>query len=217
MKLLAIARSPILLVALVVVTAAGAAGAATLRVGINGGASTAPVLGTACTPNCTLDLYVDLEDASVDPADRVASVFQADFDVLVTGSWSMSLDLSEVDPGVDPIDVGTWPSAVGNLSSTRVSVSLTSENLGGERLVLQLHLEPTDTQPTDWFQLFLSSDPDRIIVARDGTGGVAPVPLTGPEPGSLLVVLPEPAGPTMLIAGTAGLMALAALRRRRRA
>jgi len=199
MTLPTILRSQMLLAALIVVMAAGAAGAATIRVGVDGGASVDPELVDPCMPSCSVEIYLDLE------AGEVASVFEADFDILMTGSWTVTLDLSEVNPGVIPFGVGTWPNAVGNDTSTRISVSLTSENEGGERLVAQLDLVRDVPASPAVFELFLGSDSDEIIVAMDVTGGTQDVPLTSPNLGARLFVTPEPSTSFLLLAGLMGL------------
>jgi hypothetical protein len=205
------------LMALAFAASASAARAAIVRVGIDGGPSQVAPLNDACSTACTLDVYVDLDDGSLSPVDREASVFQVDFDLQTTGTWDVSLDMSAVDPEVDPIGVGSWSDAVGSLTSSRVSVSLTSDNLGGERLVLQLQLVPPAIPAVgDQLSLDLTSDSARIIVARDEGGVVLPVSLTDPAPDSPIAVVPEPAPGLMLAVGAAALVGLRALGHRDR-
>jgi hypothetical protein len=143
---------PVLLAALIVAFAAGAANAASIRVGVDGEGSLDPAAIKHLDPgeSTTLRIYLNLE------GEEVASIFEAHFDLSMSGSWGVTLDLSEVNPGIAPFGVGTWPNAVGNLTATRASVSLTSNNTGGERLVARLDITRNSDTPEDIFEVSLA-------------------------------------------------------------
>jgi hypothetical protein len=194
-----------------VVTAASPANAASILPSLDGEDPSNPPAIKWLDPGETaiLRFYLDLE------GEEMASIFEADFDFLMSGSWDVVLDLFEVEPGPCPPCVGgTWPIAVGSLTLTQAIISLASNNLGGERLVARLDITRQSDTPDDFFEVSLG---EGTLVAMDipDFPYVLPIPLACegmPCAGIRLFATPEPNTAFLL---AAGLMGLAAVGRQR--
>lgn len=169
-----------------------AASAASITVGLDGGATTAPPEAAQrfLAPNerVMVNLYLSLDAGP--PTTEVASGFEAPFVYTSSGTWNVA---------VGSCGVSTWPNAFCNGLTDRVNLSLTSNNLGGERQLVTLTIRRDSEGTGDFFEVrlgagalaFMDIDVDPFI--RD-------VPIDTPSGTLLFTTVPEP--------GTIGLLAL---------
>ena len=162
------------------------ASGAKLTAAVDGGMPADPTVFHPSVSPGVAEIYLNLDG----PPSEVASVFEGTFQVVLSGFvWD----------GFTTPTLGWGPCESGTTSSS-VTVSCTSGNAGGERLVGSFNFTRTGSDPSDFFSVvwdtgFAAKDLDEAPFIMD-------VPISTAQ-GTVLVRVPEPGTAVLLVLGLA--------------
>jgi len=157
------------------------------------GVAQIPVDGVA-----TISVFLGLDGG------EQASTFDAGFALVGLSDVTADLDLSQVDPNIAPLGIGTWTQAAAFIQNQQARVSHSRLNLGGDTLVLEITVGGLGTPTT--FQLTLADGEASFDTNLPPFFDLVPID-TPIGTAVAIVVIPEPTRGALGAAAIASLVA----------